>query len=84
MSQPSPVCPDCKVSMDSGFVVDFTYGTDGSQQSSWVEGTAQPSWVLRALPPGFLDGLEMTMTGAQSPRFLEKRVRCTGARSVEP
>lgn len=41
--QPSPVCPDCKVPMDSGFIVDFTYGADLSEQSSWVEGTAEPS-----------------------------------------
>ena len=34
MSQPSPECPDCKVPMDSGFIVDFTYGTDASEQSS--------------------------------------------------
>lgn len=31
MSQPSPACPDCKVPMDSGFIVDFTYGTDASE-----------------------------------------------------
>jgi len=29
--------------MDSGFIVDFT-GTQFSKQSSWVEGTAEPSW----------------------------------------
>lgn len=40
MSPPSPECPDCKVPMDSGFIVDFTYGTDASEQSSWVKGTA--------------------------------------------
>jgi hypothetical protein len=44
VSQPSPVCPDCKVPMDSGFIVDFTYGTDASEQSSWVKGTAEPSF----------------------------------------
>jgi hypothetical protein len=44
MPQPSPTCPDCKVPMDSGFIVDFTYGTDASEQSSWVEGTTEPSW----------------------------------------
>ena len=43
MPQPSPACPDCKVPMDSGFIVDFT-GTQFSKQSSWVEGTAEPSW----------------------------------------
>ena len=43
MPQRSPACPDCKVSMDSGFVVDFT-GSEWSKQSSWVEGTAEPSW----------------------------------------
>ena len=37
MSQPSPVCPDCKVAMDSGFIVDFIYGTDASEQSSWAK-----------------------------------------------
>ena len=42
MPQPSPACPDCKVPMDSGFIVDFT-GTQFSKQSSWVEGTAEPS-----------------------------------------
>jgi hypothetical protein len=30
--------------MDSGFIVDFTYGTHGSEQSSWVKGTAEPSF----------------------------------------
>jgi hypothetical protein len=40
MPQPSPACPDCKVPMDSGFIVDFT-GSEWSKQSSWVEGTAQ-------------------------------------------
>ena len=44
MSQPSPGCPDCQVPMDSGFIVDFTHGTHGSEQSSWVEGAAEPSW----------------------------------------
>ena len=44
MSQPSPVCPDCKVPMDSGFMIDFTYGTDASEQPSWVKGKAEPSF----------------------------------------
>ena len=44
MSQPSPVCPDCKVPMDSGFIVDFTHGTRASEQSSWVNGKAEASW----------------------------------------
>ena len=30
--------------MDSGFIVDFTYGTDASEQSSWVKGTAEASF----------------------------------------
>lgn len=45
MSQPSPVCPDCKVPMDSGFIVDFTYGNDASEQSSWVKGAPEPSFI---------------------------------------
>jgi hypothetical protein len=44
VSQPSPECPDCKVPMDSGFIVDFTHGTGASEQSSWAEGTAESSW----------------------------------------
>lgn len=44
MSQPSPVCPDCKVAMDSGFIVDFTYGNGASRQPVWVEGAAEPSF----------------------------------------
>ena len=44
MSQPSPACPDCRVPMDSGFIVDFTYGTDASEQSSWAKGTPEPSF----------------------------------------
>ena len=43
MPQRSPACPDCKVPMDSGFIVDFT-GRQWSKQSSWIEGTAEPSW----------------------------------------
>jgi hypothetical protein len=43
VSQPSPVCPDCKVPTDSGFIVDFTYGTDASEQPAWVKGRAEPS-----------------------------------------
>jgi hypothetical protein len=38
--QRSPACPDCKVPMDSGFIVDFT-GSEWSKQSSWAEGTAK-------------------------------------------
>lgn len=30
--------------MDSGFIVDFTYGTQASEQPSWVEGKAEPSF----------------------------------------
>jgi hypothetical protein len=30
--------------MDAGFIVDFTYGTDASEQPSWVQGTAEPSF----------------------------------------
>ena len=40
MPQRSPACPDCKVPMDSGFIVDFT-GNEWSKQSSWAEGTAK-------------------------------------------
>ena len=40
MPQRSPACPDCKVPMDSGFIVDFT-GSEFSKQSSWAEGTAK-------------------------------------------
>ena len=48
MSQPSPVCPDCNVPMDTGFIVDFTYGTDASEQPSWVNGMPEPSfWTGR-------------------------------------
>ena len=48
MSQPSPACPDCKAPMDSGFIVDFTHGIDGSEQSSWANGTAEPNfWTGR-------------------------------------
>jgi hypothetical protein len=39
--KPSPACPDCKVPMDSGFIVDF-YGNSFNKQSSWVGGTAEP------------------------------------------
>jgi rubredoxin len=52
MSQPSPTCPDCKVPMDSGLIVDFTYGTDSSEQPIWVEGTAEPSWWTGGLKLG--------------------------------
>ncbi len=44
MSQPSPECPDCKVAMEPGFIVDFTHGTHASEQASWVEGQAESSW----------------------------------------
>lgn len=44
MSQPSPICPDCTLPMDSGFIVDFTHGTSASAQPSWVKGTAEPSF----------------------------------------
>jgi len=40
--KPSPACPDYKVPMDSGFIVDFT-GNSSNKPSSWVEGTAEPS-----------------------------------------
>ena len=40
MPQRSPACPDCKVPMDSGFIIDFT-GSEFSKQSSWAEGTAK-------------------------------------------
>lgn len=46
VSQPPPACPDCKVPMDSGFIVDFTYGTDASEQASWAKGPAErSSWT---------------------------------------
>ena len=41
MSERSPVCPDCRLPMESGFIVDFTYGRGHSEQSSWAKGTPE-------------------------------------------
>jgi hypothetical protein len=57
MSQPSPACPDCKVPMDSGFIIDFTHGIDASEQSSWAKGTAEPSFWTGRLKLGDRDRL---------------------------
>ena len=43
MSEQSPLCPDCSVSMDSGFIVDLT-GKAFSEQSSWTKGTPERSF----------------------------------------
>ena len=40
MSERSPVCPDCKLPMESGFIVDFI-DDSRSKQSSWAKGTPE-------------------------------------------
>ena len=37
-----PQCPKCQTSMESGFVLDQTYGAN--LQSAWIEGEAERSF----------------------------------------
>ncbi len=43
MPERSLVCPDCRVPMDSGFMVDFI-GTSASKQPLWAKGTPESSF----------------------------------------
>ena len=73
MPQRSPACPDCKVPMDSGFIVDFT-GSEWSKQSSWAEGTAKRTALGNAaFQTVILEGLTTFANSSSNSQSFPKR-----------